>query len=86
MTVATEEKQKVTVYSKPGCKYCIETKTWLDMNEIEYDEVNVVGNKEGLHTIKENGFRMLPVVSINDFEIAWSGHQKDNLEGHLKNS
>lgn len=71
---------KIEIYSKPGCTYCIQTKLWLSDKGIPFEEINIVGNKEALHKVKDNGFSGLPVVSINDFEYAWQGYNEQELE------
>lgn len=73
----------VTVYSKPNCSHCEQTKAWLNDHEIEFKEVDIYSDDDALAVIKEAGYRQAPVVSLNDWEFSWSGHQEINLEGHL---
>ena len=69
---------KTVVYSKPACKYCELTKTWLKMNSIEYSEVNVLEDDEALGRIKDAGFMTLPVIE-KDGEFITSGFNPSQL-------
>ena len=64
----------ITVYGKNNCTNCDNTKKWLREHCIEFEYVDVTVDAAALNLIKEHGYQQLPVVSINDFESAWSGH------------
>lgn len=55
---------KVTVYSKDDCSNCQTVKNFLKNNEVEFVEVNVSHDEEGLKHVKELGFQALPVTEI----------------------
>lgn len=70
--------QELIVYSKPGCGGCNFTKKYLQKSNIEYKEINVIENEEGLKRIKEFGHSSLPVVEFNG--KLFSGHQPQELD------
>lgn len=56
----------VKIYTAPNCPYCRKVKTYLDMNSINYEDINVVQNKEEREEmIKLSGQQSVPVVNIN---------------------
>jgi len=73
----------VTVYSKKPYSNCEKTKEWLNEHGIEFTEVDIYSDDDALEQIKSEGYRQAPVVSLNDWQWHWSGHQVTNLEGHL---
>ena len=73
----------VTVYSKKPCSHCEQTKTWLKDHGVEFKEIDIYFDEDALEAIKDAAYRQAPVVSLNDWEVSWSGHQETNLEGHL---
>lgn len=58
--------EKITVYSKPGCKQCSNLKLWLDAKSIEYSEVDVTQDKDSLDKIISANRLSLPVLEINE--------------------
>ena len=60
---------KVTVYSRPGCKYCAATKKLLDDNNINYTDYNIweEGNERAKdHVIEIMGREAVPLIDIED--------------------
>ena len=66
--------KNITVYGKPGCPHCDLTKAYLKAKDIQFNYIDVTVDAAALNLIPEHGYQQLPVVSINDFESAWSGH------------
>ncbi|MEC0092351.1 glutaredoxin family protein [Paenibacillus macquariensis] len=58
---------KIIVWSKPGCHYCSEVKTYLEANDYSYENINVEGN-DILRDVLEvkYGVRHVPVVEIDN--------------------
>lgn len=71
--------KKITVYSKPNCMQCSFTKKYLDEKSIEYTTYDVYENEQALNTVKDLGFKSLPVVVI-DGETPFFGFRPDLLE------
>lgn len=58
-------KPKVTVYSTPSCGYCVQLKTWLKKNNIEFTDIDVSRNQEAARYIfGKSGQRGVPQTEI----------------------
>lgn len=66
--------KNIAVYGKLGCPQCDLTKAYLKSRDVQFNYVDVAVDAAALNLIQEHGYQQLPVVSINDFESAWSGH------------
>ena len=56
----------VKIYTTPTCPWCHKTKEFLKENEIEFEEINVAGNKEAAdEMIKKSGQMGVPVLDID---------------------
>ena len=51
----------ITVYSRPQCSQCTQTKKWLEEHHVEYKEINIDHFDEVVRNLVEAGFRLLPV-------------------------
>lgn len=70
--------KQVTVYSKPNCMQCNFTKKWLTEHDIDYIEIDVEEDMDGLNHIKYVlGYQAVPVV-VSPTEH-WYGFQPDKL-------
>ena len=70
--------KEVVVYSKPGCGQCIFTKKHLEDKGIDFKEVDVTKNSEGLERVKSLGYSGLPVVEYED--VHFNGYQANELD------
>ncbi len=62
--------KSVTVYSTPGCAWCMKTRQWLDGHDILYREIDVSADTEARERlIALTGQMAVPVIDI-DGEIA----------------
>lgn len=68
----------ITVYTKPNCSHCEQTKSTLDQNNISYDIVDLTENNEARNMVLGMGFRSAPVV-ITDND-SWAGFRIDKLK------
>lgn len=66
--------KNITVYGKPNCPHCDLTKAYLKAKDIQFNYIDVTVDAAALNLIQEHGYQQLPVVSIDDFDVAWSGH------------
>lgn len=56
---------QVIVWSKDGCSYCEEVKTYLQQNQIDYRVVDVTNNDSYRDILDiKYGIRFVPVVEI----------------------
>lgn len=79
--------QKVIVYSKPDCTYCVRLKRWMDINNYAYQEVNVMEDREALLHVRDNGNLEDGVIKMPQVEVngEFVSHQPySNLEAYLK--
>ncbi|PKG22865.1 glutaredoxin family protein [Niallia nealsonii] len=59
--------KKVVVWSKKGCSYCEEVKSYLAENNLEYSTIDVTEN-DSLRDVLEvkYGIRYVPVVEVSN--------------------
>lgn len=69
----------IKVYSKTNCVACKFTKNWLKNNNLDFKEVNVDDNLEGLNELLTMNLRTLPVV-FNDGEFVSMGFAPNKWE------
>ena len=67
----------VTVYTKPSCVQCDQTKRFLDKVNIPYSTIDITENQEALDKILDMGFKAAPVV-ITDND-SWAGFNPGKL-------
>ncbi len=68
---------KVTVYSKPNCPQCTQTKKKLEQKGIAFEVIDISQDKNALQQVLELGYRQAPVVVSG--EKHWSGFRPDLL-------
>ena len=63
------QNKKVVVWSKDGCSYCEQVKSYLTENNFEYSTIDVTEN-DSLRDVLEvkYGIRYVPVVEVSDGE------------------
>lgn len=66
-----------TVYTKPACIQCEQTKKLLDKNGVEYTTVDITQDQEAFDKIVAMGFAAAPVVISGD--LSWAGFQPDKI-------
>ena len=61
--------KKVVVWSKDGCSYCEQVKSYLTENKFEFSTIDVTEN-DSLRDVLEvkYGIRSVPVVEVSDGE------------------
>lgn len=69
----------VTVYSKPACVQCEQTKKLLTKNGIDFETIDITMNQAAYDTVVNMGFMSAPVVVTDD--DAWAGFQPDKING-----
>lgn len=66
-----------TVYTKPSCVQCEQTKKLLDKNGVEYSTVDITKDVDAYNMIVDMGFMSAPVVISGD--DSWAGFQPDKI-------
>lgn len=65
----------ITVYSKPACVQCEQTKKKLNQVGLPYDEVDLTQDPEAMQKVQEMGYRQAPVIIAG--EQHWAGFRPD---------
>jgi glutaredoxin-like protein NrdH len=68
----------VTVYTKPNCPQCVQTKRVLDRNNVEYKTVDLTEDPASMKMVQELGFASAPVVITPTDK--WAGFKLDKLQ------
>ena len=69
----------ITVYSKPACVQCEQTKKLLTKNGLEFETIDITQDEEAYNKVVEMGFMSVPVVIAG--EDSWAGFQPDKING-----
>lgn len=56
----------LNIYSKPNCSKCNMLKRWLEIKGIDYNEIDISKNQEGMDKLVSSNRTSLPVVEIED--------------------
>lgn len=68
----------IKVYTNENCVQCEQTKKFLDKEEIPYETISLMDDKESLARFIDMGFKSAPIVEThNDI---WSGFKLDKLK------
>lgn len=68
----------ITVYTKNGCPQCTAVKRWLKSKNLAFEEINIEGNVELVEQLKAEGFKGMPVVKAENFQV--QGFAPNKLE------
>ncbi|ELY4436448.1 glutaredoxin-like protein NrdH [Cronobacter dublinensis] len=68
---------RITIYTRNECVQCHATKRALESRGIAFDTINLDEQPEAIDTLREQGFRQLPVVMADD--LSWSGFRPDMI-------
>lgn len=69
----------VTVYSKPNCPQCTDTKSMLTRLEVAYEEIDMTRDPAAMKMVMSLGHRSAPVVMTEDGR-SWAGFKRDKIE------
>ena len=70
--------QKPRIFSTNSCPYCVALKSFLEENNIEFEELNVAENMEAQkEMVEKTGQLGVPVTNIGDQWII--GFDKDKI-------
>lgn len=64
----------ITIYTKPNCPYCVKAKSWLDNNNIEYQEINILEDENSRTMLKEHGHKTVPQIYLNGKLLVEGGY------------
>ena len=52
----------IVMYTKDDCGHCVQAKSWMDYHNVDYREINVNQDPQGLQFIREQGHRTVPQI------------------------
>jgi glutaredoxin len=65
----------ITLYSKPNCPHCVQSKAYLDRHAIPYRTVDVIADPAALAFIKETkGHKTVPQLYVGDTLLVEGGN------------
>lgn len=67
----------VTIYSQPGCSPCRRVKSFLERNNVEFNDVDIASDDAARDHVQELGYKQTPVIEANG--IHWSGYDPEKL-------
>ncbi len=67
----------ITIYTRNDCVQCHATKRAMESRGVKFEMVNIDLVPEAADTLREQGFRQLPVVIAGD--TSWSGFRPDMI-------
>lgn len=68
----------VKIYTTPTCVYCRMAKDFFKLNDVKYEEVNVLADQAALKEMVEKSHQMgVPVIDVNG-EV-FVGYDKEGL-------
>lgn len=73
---------EITIYTKQNCQACEATKKAMDRAGLDYEVIDVTDNTARQQTLRETGFRQMPVVEVTDGEDyrSWEGFRPDLIK------
>lgn len=78
----SEEQANVEIYTTPTCAYCKRAKEFLKEHQVEFQEIDVAGNREAAEEMIEKSGQMgTPVIVIDGTIIV--GFKPDVMEKEL---
>lgn len=75
---------KVTVYEKPACMQCKQTKRKLDKEGVAYEVKSLLDDPDAVEVLKEQGYASAPGVFVHGesgiLTDCWGGYNPDKLK------
>lgn len=75
---------KVVIYTRPGCRYCVLAKNYLNKNSINYTEYNIHDSKTAMQQFKALNGRGVPLIVIGGKTIR--GYNPQAIQTALQGS
>ena len=58
----------ITLYSKDNCRYCVAVANFLRNNGVEFKEINIDEDEEGMKHVIDKGYMSIPVTEVEGQE------------------
>lgn len=68
--------KKLIIYTKPSCRFCNLTKSFLTENNIAYTEIDVSSNEDMRQLLRDKGHKTLPVIYADDKPLVEDGYSE----------
>ena len=69
----------ITVYTKPACVQCEQTKKLLTKNGLEFNTIDITEDSAAFDKVVAMGFQAAPVVNAGD--DWWAGFNPEKING-----
>lgn len=69
----------ITLYTKDNCPQCKMTKKFLADKNLNFEEINIDVETQYIDSLKEKGFRSVPVITTADEKVTIVGFRPDQL-------
>jgi glutaredoxin-like protein NrdH len=69
----------ITVYTKPSCVQCEQTKKLLAKNGLEFNVIDITEDASAYDKVIAMGFQAAPVVVTDD--DSWAGFNPEKING-----
>lgn len=76
----------ITVYTKPDCSQCEQTKKQLDRKGLEYTVIDVTKDAKARKVVEDSGIMLMPMVVAKNHPkrgdvTVWHGFRYDQIKG-----
>ena len=79
-----KQPQRITLYSRPMCSWCMDAKLWLDEQGLKYTAINVGADAAARQrAIEISGQTLVPVIEVDDLVLG--DFDVNQLQVFLKN-
>ena len=58
----------ITLYSKDDCRYCVAVANFLRNNGVDFKEINIDEDEEGMKHVIDKGYMSIPVMEVEGQE------------------
>lgn len=58
----------ITLYSKDNCRYCVAVANFLRNNGVDFKEINIDEDEEGMKHVIDKGYMSIPVTEVEGQE------------------
>lgn len=63
--------QKITIYTKSYCPYCVKAKQLFKIKNLEFNEIDITDNQELIDEMlkRSNGRKTVPQIFIGEYHV-----------------
>ncbi|EJF90462.1 glutaredoxin 3 [Bartonella tamiae] len=60
---------QITIYTRPGCPYCVNAKALLDAKGVAYEDINALGDRRPEMVKRAHGRNTFPQIFIGEYHV-----------------